>query len=167
MKIRSLLLLTIAALVLTAGSAPASAAICGSATSTTLFAGQTIDSGTVTTSNDGANLYVNYSTVSPWVITQTHLAVAGTLAGIPQTKGGNPIPGHFAYSTSFNPGVSIFTYTIPLSSLPTGELFIAAHAIVQEPGNTQTGWAFGQPFAGANWATYVTYTIQDCGGPVE
>lgn len=152
------------------GAAPAQA-ICGAALSTPLYAGQTLYAGTITVSNDAANIYVEYTTVAPWVMSDAHLAIADSLAGIPQTKKGNPIPGHFAYSAIFDPEVTDYTFTIPLGSfLPGQSLYIAAHAIVQAPsgsGGTQTGWGFGPGFPGANWATYLQYTVQSCTGPVE
>lgn len=159
------------ALLLAAWTAPAHAQC--SPSIVTLFAGQTIHAGFVTVTNDGVNLYVEYTTNSPWLMTEAHLAVADSLAGIPQTKKGNPIPGQFPYSATFNPGVNDFIFTIPLGSfVPGDELFIAAHAVVTSPGGhgsggTQTGWGDGAGFPGANWATYFQYIVQTCGGPVE
>src|SRR3954454_24628223 len=74
---------------------------CGSTTRATLFAGQTLDAGTVTVSNNVAHLTVTYTTNAPWVLSDAHLEVASSLAGIPQTHTGNPKPGHFAYSVIF------------------------------------------------------------------
>lgn len=151
---------------LTVVAAPAAAQMCGSQTTVTLFGGQTIDTGTVTIANDFANLYVTYTTTDPWVMTATHLAVADSLAGIPQNKNQNPIPGHFQYTTTFNPPVTTFTYTIPLGNFAPGEtLYIAAQAEVQAPagqGGGQTAWGSGQRFGGHNWATYITYIVQSC-----
>jgi hypothetical protein len=100
----------------------------------TLYAGQDIPVGTVTVSNDDTDLYVTYETTGDWVMTETHLAVATALTGIPQTKTGNPIPGKFPYSTIHDPAVMEFTYTIPLALAwaPDTSLFIAAHAVVQK-----------------------------------
>jgi len=165
-----LALLLFCAVLLAAWATPAQA-VCGSSSSTPLYAGQTLDAGTVTVTNDAANIYVRYMTNDPWVISDAHLAIASSLAGIPQTHKGNPIPGHFAYSAIFDPEVTDYTFTIPLGSfLPGQTVYIAAHAIVQAPagsGGTQTGWGFGPGFPGANWATYIQYPIQSCGGPVE
>ena len=151
-------------------AAPAQA-VCGAALVTPLYAGQSLYAGTVTVSNDAANIYVEYTTVDPWVISDIHLAVADSLAGIPQTKRGNPIPGHFSNSAIFDPEVTDYTVVIPRGTfLPGQTLYVAAHAIVQAPagsGGTQTGWGFGPGFPGANWATYIQYTVQGCGGPVE
>jgi hypothetical protein len=150
----------------TMAAAPAAAQICGGQTTVTLFGGQTIDTGTVTITNDIVDLYVTYTTTDPWVMTATHLAVADSLAGIPQNHNHNPIPGHFQYTTTFDPPVTTFTYTIPLGNFFPGEtLYIAAQAEVQAPagqGGGQTAWGDGQRFGGHNWATYITYTVQSC-----
>jgi hypothetical protein len=151
-------------------AAPA-AAQCGSSEPVTLFGGQTIDTGTVTISNDASNIYVTYTTNDPWVMTAVHLAVADSLDGIPQNRNSNPLPGHFPINSTFNPSVTTITYTIPLGNFTTGEtLFIGAQAEVQAPGNqggSQTAWGFGPRFGGHNWATYVNYTVQECGPPRE
>jgi len=105
----------------------------------TLKAGQNIDAGTLTVTNDGTNLYVEYQTIDGWEMTETHLAVECSLEEIPQTQpnkkgkgGGNPIPGHFEYSAEHDPAVTKHTEIISLSELGCGnKLFIAAHAVVQ------------------------------------
>jgi hypothetical protein len=165
-----LALLLLSAILFALQAAPAQAQ-CGTAQVTPLYAGQTIYSGTVTVSNDALNFYVRYTTTSPWVISEAHLAIADSLAGIPQTKKGNPIPGHFSNSAIFDPEVTDYTFTVPRGATSVGQtVYIAAHAVVQAPssqGGTQTGWGFGPGFPGANWATYFQYTVQSCGGPVE
>jgi hypothetical protein len=134
-KFVSLLIATllVMALVVPAISAPAtvSAHTAGAPQVVTLFAGQNTDVGTVSVWNDTVNLYVKYDTTGGWEMTETHLAVAATLGGIPQVKG-NPIPGQFLYSTIHNPAVITFTYMIPLAG-PGTNLVIAAHAKVQLP----------------------------------
>jgi hypothetical protein len=97
-----------------------------------LMAGQNIDVGTVYVWNDANSLYVKYETTGGWVMTETHLAVATALTGIPQTKTSNPIPGQFAYSTTHVPPVTEWTYTVPLAGLGDHPV-IAAHAAVQLP----------------------------------
>jgi hypothetical protein len=122
---------------------------------TTLFAGQDIPVGTVSVWNDEVELHVTYNTTGGWVMTETHLAVATSLTGIPQTKKGNPIPGKFPYQCCYDEGGSewVFqikedgdedavcdavgtdllteiTYTIPFTWDPCTELYIAAHAVV-------------------------------------
>jgi hypothetical protein len=140
----------------------ATAQVCGTAE-------ENFDAGQVTISNDASNLYVRYNAASPWVISDTHVAVASTLSGIPQTKAGNPIPGRFAYSGSFDPEVTTDTVAVPMAgTYSSGQtVYIAAHAQVQAPkanGGAQTGWGYGPDFPGPNWATYIKYTIQSCNG---
>ena len=99
---------------------------------------------------------------------EAHVAIATTLAGIPQTRTGNPIRAGSRRAT-FDPEVSSYIFTVPLSSLgnSASSLFVAAHAIVQAPqdqGGAQTGWGQGTSFPGSNWAMYVSYAVQSCGG---
>lgn len=142
--------------------------VCGTPMQTTLVAGQHYAAGVITISNDATNIYVKYETYAPWLMSEAHVAVATTLAGIPQTKTGNPIPGRFSYSATFDPEVSSYMFTVPFSSLGSStNLFVAAHAIVQAPqdqGGAQTGWGQGTGFPGSNWAMYVNYAAQSCGG---
>ncbi len=157
----------ISALAVSAGEARAQA--CGTTASTPLIAGQHYTAGTISISNDANFIYVQYATENPWVMSDAHVAVAKTLAEIPQTKSKNPIPGRFAYSATFDPEVTSHTFVVPLAGLyAEGQtVYIAAHALVQAPradGGSQTGWGFGPGFAGSNWATYLAYTIQSCGG---
>jgi hypothetical protein len=145
---------------------------CGTPQEVILYAGQNIDAGNVKVWNDATNLYVQFNTSGDWVITQTHVAVATSLAGIPQ-KNGNPVPGLFPYKEVHDPAVTTYTYTIPLGSWEAGqELYIATHAalaLLDENGNviqTETGWGFGPNFPGRNWATYLMYTVQECEEPI-
>ncbi len=145
-----------------AWAAPAQAQICGTSKTVTLFAGQTTNAGSVTVSNDANFIYVEYTTTSPWQIIEAHLAVAGTLAGIPQTHKGNPIPGRFPYTATFDPEVSDYVFAIPVGSFTSGQnLFIAAHAVVIGDGR-ETAWGNGAGFPGANWGMYFNYTVQAC-----
>ena len=123
--------------------------------------------GTVTVSNDATNLIVTYETWNPWVMTETHLAVAKSFAEIPQTKSGNPKVGHFPYKHEDPGGVTSYQYIIPLSELNAGSsdtLYIAAHAVVEIPGcREETAWGdCGESFAfpGNNWALYFKYVVQ-------
>jgi hypothetical protein len=133
----------------------------------TLLAGQFINAGTVTVTNDDDSIYVTYTTTGGWVINETHLYV-GAPSGIPVTGSGNPIPGQFPYTDAHN-GVTSVTYAIPIN--PNLNCYaVAAHAslallsggsVVQ----TETGWSDGQPInQTGNWATYSTYCLLDCEG---
>jgi hypothetical protein len=147
---------------------------CGTPKLVTLYAGQTIDAGTVTVSNDADNLYVTYTTANGWLLSETHLHVADSLAGIPQTNKGNPKVGNFAYQRSYDPPVSEDTYVIAKSDLSldaNNSVVIAAHAAVvqvDDSGNviaSETGWGDGDPFVDrGSWAMYFQYTWQDCNG---
>jgi hypothetical protein len=101
------------------------------------------------------------------VITAVHLAVADSLAGIPQNRNGNPTPGHFPINTTYNPPVTTVSFVIPLGSFSPGEtVYIGAQAEVQAPGGqggSQTAWGDGPRFGGHNWATYIAYQVQPCG----
>jgi hypothetical protein len=157
---------------LLASGAPAWAQACGASTTAVLVAGQHYSSGTISIFNDAANIYVQYHLDAPWVMSDAHVAVASTLSGIPQTRTGNPIPGRFPYSATFDPEVTSYTFGIPTAgNFVAGQpLFIAAHAMVLAPkdfGGSQTGWGSGPNFPGANWATYINYTVQACGGGQE
>lgn len=149
--------------------------ICGTASVTTLCAGQHIDAGTVTVSNDGAHLYVKYETTGDWYLKETHLEVSTDLLNTaPKTKGG-PIPGKFQYSATHSPVVQVYEYSIALDtigSIPLTQVCILAHAAIVRIVNgeivqQETGWGGncgGLQFPGKNWAIYFCYTIQECGG---
>ena len=145
---------------------------CGEATMTPLIAGQNIVVGVVIVTNDAQFVYVEYTTWEPWVLVETHVAVADSLEGIPQTKTGNPKVGQFAYTIDS---------WVDRSSWSDGTiLYIAAHAevwklnescevyqegtlgenceVVQE----ETAWGKGHPFPGNNWAMYFNHTVQGC-----
>jgi len=100
-----------------------------STTTVNLLAGQHTDVGDVIVQRVGDLLYVTYRTVDGWAMTETHLAVASSSKGIPQTKKGNPIPGQFPNKAYHNPPVTEYTYMI--SSVDwTKPVVIAAHAAV-------------------------------------
>jgi len=131
------LLFPILALVLALGltlpmAAPAAAHTEDEPYEATLYAGQNIDVGTVSVWNDGTNLYVKYETADGWQMRETHLAVATSLEGIPQTKKGNPKVGKFTYQTEHDPWVTACTHVINLAELGSDvkKLYIAAHAKV-------------------------------------
>ena len=121
-----------------------------------IFAGRHIFVGFVHIWSDQDYVYVRYSTVGNWYLTETHLHLATDWRNIPQTKTGNPIPGHFAYQME-HAFVNEYTYQIPRVEWKYG----AAHCVVVDKGNGQeeTGWArnkvppYGE-FPGRNWAWY-------------
>ena len=145
---------------------------CGTLAEFTLYAGQTINVGTISVYNDSENLYVKYNTTDGWLLNKTHLAIATSLENIPQTKKNNPIPGLFPYKST-HASVTEHVYVINLEEAGytvDTELYIAAQAdvslmddygyIIQE----ETAWGNGITFSGENWATYFNYMVQPCGG---
>jgi hypothetical protein len=96
---------------------------------TDLMAGQNMDVGDVKVWNDGDNLYVKYVTEDGWCLTETHLHVATSLGDIPQ-KNGNPPPGQFDYQMEHDCETE-YMYTISLTWGCDTELYIAAHAVVE------------------------------------
>lgn len=134
------------------------------ATEVALIAGQTMNSGSVTVSNDADYIYVTYATTGGWVLTQTHLYV-GDCAFIPVNNPGNPIPGQFPYSGTHN-NLTTVTYQVPISKIPAGSCgCIAAHAVVKELNSsggtiqTQTGWGQGTQInmGSGNWGMKFDY----------
>ena len=139
----------------------------GEPTVTDLIAGQHIKAGTVLVWNDGTHLYVQYSTMLGWFLTKTHLAVATSLGGIPQTPGGNPIPGLFPYQTIHDPWVTQYTYIIELDGWSVGtNLYIAAHAVVKKTctsgsQNVVVNGGFEEPVVtnAEDWDIYASWEI--------
>lgn len=130
------------------------------------YAGQTIDVGNLTVTNDETNLYVTFNYENGWVAGQTHLYV-GSVDGLPVNGSGTPIPGHFPYATTHDPMVTSYTYTIPLAGL--GNCFIiAAHSethLLDGDGNiiqSETGWSYGTEFNSNRWGWYSEYCVQTC-----
>ena len=140
--------------------------VCGTVQTQTLLAGQYMNAGAVSVSNDATNLYVTYTTTNGWQLVQTHL-YAGDCSAVPTNHGGNPTIGLFPNQTNHTPNVTSFTYTLPLAGLDSCYC-IAAHASlvqVDASGNvlqSQTGWAQGDPFGGNSWAMIFHYCTQAC-----
>jgi hypothetical protein len=143
---------------------------CGTPWVATFYAGQYIDVGTVAVSNDEDSLYVTINTTGGWVMAESHVAVASAVDDIPQTGSGNPKVGRFAFAADHDPPVNTYYYAVSVTGYDqTQPLCIAVHAIVQriEGGHVvqqETAWADGEDFPGANWATYIAYAVQPCGG---
>jgi hypothetical protein len=130
----------------------------------TLIAGQTINSGSVSVTNDADYIYVTYTTANGFLLTQTHLYV-GDCALVPVNGQGNPVPGHFPYSSTHN-NITTYTYQVPISTIGLGNCgCIAAHAVVVRLGasgqviETQTGWGNGTRINpnGGNWGMKFDY----------
>jgi len=90
----------------------------------------------------------------PTLLYETHLYVAESLAAIPQ-KNGNPIPGQFKpFSKVHHPGVTTYTYTIPIPKFET-PLYVAAHAVVKKLGG-MAGLELALPNQATIQVTYPT-----------
>jgi hypothetical protein len=113
----------------------------------TLWAGQTIDAGTVNVSYDGTNISVAFDADYPWKLSETHVAVVSDVADFPTTKKGNPIPGKFPYSETHDPMIGAYTQVIPWDGgFP---VYIAPHAALVQ------GSLDGDLDDGVYWATSV------------
>ena len=100
-----------------------------------LLAGQTEKVGEVEVWNDVDNLYVKYVIIDPeWCSVETHLQVATSLDGIPHTKKGNPIPGHFEENDEHDCVTEVlYNYNLVDKGWHVDDkLFIAAHAVVKK-----------------------------------
>lgn len=132
----------------------------------TLYAGQTIASGTLEVSNDADSIYVTYTTTNGWELTETQLYV-GDLAGLPATKNGNPKVGNFPYKTNHTTGTTSMSYAVAIDD-NIDCYVVAAHASVQlvQGGvvvQTETAWSEGTNLTTrGSWATYSTYCLMDC-----
>lgn len=133
-------------------------------TTVQLTAGQYINAGSVTVTNDASFIYVTYTTANGYLLTQTHLYV-GDCATIPVNNPGNPIPGQFPYNSN-HAYLNTFTYQIPISAIPAGGCgCIAAHAVVVKLNSSgqvieqQTGWGQGTVINpnGSNWGMKFEY----------
>lgn len=177
MKIKlGLVMLLISGLLLGAATAYA---VCGT-TTWPLTAGQTIDVGTVTVSNDEINIYIDYNldTVAHPNATfgTLHVWVGNDLLNVPATPGGTPIPGQFDQAeggASFDAsGLTSYTFTIPFTAIgiiDTDEacgtdLFVFTHAEVDldsTDGSSEheTAWGGTEPGTSPRWYFFGVYTI--------
>jgi hypothetical protein len=136
---------------------------------TDLIAGRDTDAGEVLVWNDADFLYVRYATGADWCLSKTHLHVATSLADVPQTKKGNPIPGHFDFR-GLHDCAAETAYVIPLTWAVDTDLYIAAHAevfavtpsgFVYSVYFPQGAWGTGLSFPGKTPAAYFNYTVQE------
>ncbi len=110
-------------------------------TSRTLYAGQNWEIGKVLIKNDVAGkICVKFVLTDQdaidegWIITGAHVAVASSIAGIPQNKNGNPIPGHFTINKPIDPGVTETEWFCLDYAWTAGTpIYIAAHANIELP----------------------------------
>ena len=70
---------------------------------TILYAGQYLDVGTVTAEVDGDHLVVTYNLDGYWYLDEAHFWIGATLDDLPDNRAGNPVFGHFPYTTGEDP----------------------------------------------------------------
>jgi hypothetical protein len=145
--------LAVAALVLVPAGPSA-----GAAAPINLLAGQSTDVGDVTVQSDGTRVRL-LTHADGACIAGLHAAVAGAPELIPQTKKGNAIPGQFPVAREYTPCTTESEVFVPLSGIPgyvPGQpIYVAVHADVVLPtGETDSAWAEGTGFPGANWSSY-------------
>jgi len=137
---------------------------CGSDT-LTLWAGQTIDAGTLIVSNDETNLYVTYTTTGKFGT--LHLWVGTDFSLLPMNSQGTPVPGQFPYVVDAT-GLTTYMFVIPLANISfysqCGDIiYVVAHAEVTINGNNET--AFGGDIEGTGtnrWYYYTEYVTACC-----
>jgi hypothetical protein len=136
--------------------------------SNALVAGKHVDVGdTYIFMVNSTHVRIKITTASGFELAETHIHVAASLDAIPQ-KNGNPIPGQFMDGVTHGSGVTMYRQTFDVTGMET--IFIAIHAVVRGTGNCEsfeeTAWSVRDcegllttlPFAGNNWAVYLTYT---------
>lgn len=175
--------LLITALTLTlSGYSALSAAAClnvdGGVQVQTLYAGQSIDAGSVSIEVVDDDLVITYTTSNGWFLSATHLWVGTSIAAMPQTRKGSPKIGLFPYKAELTDGSTTYSEVIPLADLEftcpldDSSYLVAAHAVVYKPGTdgeevqTETGWADGDRFVErGTWATFFSIDLTcNCGG---
>ena len=141
---------------------------CGKEITSTLYAGQHIDIGTLTVSNNDTNLYITYEVKENWWLEETHLFV-GKKEDLPLTNSGNPKIGHFPYHGTHKLTQS-YIFTIPLENLEDCYVIVAHASAVQKANDeiisSETAFAKGTEvnyeFDGNRWGWYFKYCTSDC-----
>jgi hypothetical protein len=128
-----------------------------------LLAGQSTDVGDVTVQSDGTRVRLLTRTAGA-CIAGLHAAVAGSPQLIPQTKRGNAIPGRFPVAREYTPCTTEAEVFVALSAIPgyvPGQpIYVALHAdVVMPAGETDSAWAEGSGFPGANWSSYTDVAL--------
>jgi hypothetical protein len=141
---------------------------------TTLYAGQTIDAGTVSVWNGRETLKIRIEPSGEWSISEVHVFVG--IGEVP-TKNGNPVPGKFPYKKEFSSPVLKDTTVVHLSDdmgFNWGALWedkriqnIAVHVDLVKLDETtgevtdeEGAWAFGpNEFEGSQWGWWFDYEM--------
>lgn len=169
-RISGLIALAMVAVMIGAGTAGAQTCTPGPAV-WQLTAGQTINVGSVTVSNDATNIYVTYTLVHPTATFGTlHLWVGNDLTNLPKAPNGNPIPGQFPYHADAT-GLTTYTFTIPLASIGIVDvanrcpltLYVVPHAEVDldgdNTGDHETAFGGNIPGTSPRWYFYGAYCL--------
>jgi hypothetical protein len=130
-----------------------------------LIAGQHIDAGSVSITNDGDSLLVTITADAPWLLSEAH--VYAGFGPAPTNRRGIVVPGQFPYKAAFSPATSSYSLAIALSDLDgsCGEtLTVVTHAVVVKlNGGTvveeQTAFGDGTPFSDPRWGFSASYEI--------
>ncbi len=139
------------------------AAICGTALTVPLLAGQDLPVGQVIVYNNQENLVVQvYMTREGWLLEESHLYI-GTLDALPVNPAGNPVPGHFPDKEEFEEPVGAQVFEFKMADLPECPV-IAFHAEVKGENNQEeSAWAEGQRInAPGNWGMYFEFCKRRC-----
>jgi hypothetical protein len=139
----------------------------------TLFAGQSINAGTVKVKKDNENITITYETTNEWTLSEVHAWIGDDLINLPTNKGGNPTIGLFPYKQTNLGGVTQTSITIPISVALGVEpvicdksFYLVAHAVVvktKADGSVQkeTGWSEGNRITNkGSWATISSFVFK-------
>jgi hypothetical protein len=145
----------------------------------TLWAGQTIDVGKLTVTNDVTNLYVTFELTYPGATFGTlHLWAGNDPSGVPANPQGTPVPGQFPFIHDAS-GQTLYQFVIPFENLEITDvnqvcnvpLYVVAHAEVtmdsDGDGDPDAETAFGGDHSGPGprWWYYAIYPICCEDGP--
>lgn len=107
-----------------------------------LYAGQDQLAGQVFVWDVDGDAYVQYVANHGWCMTETHVEVAATEAGIPQTSKGNPIPGQFSQGETFDGCVGLAGHYVFADAFDGGhDVVVAAHAAMRYTMVEGPSWA--------------------------
>lgn len=154
---------------LVTAAAPGFAQTCGT-TTWNLTAGQTIDVGSVTVSNDATNLYVTYKLDYPGAYFGTlHMWAGSDFTLVDGGGATKPSPGQLLKQyTPPNNTTTEYTFIIPLSDLSIADvsqacglkLYVVTHAEVNNvDGKSETAFGGDKPGLGKAWWFYGEYNI--------
>lgn len=150
----------------------------GAGSSVILYAGQTINVGSISfddidTNGDSKDdaLTVTYNITNGWQLGDVALWIGTSLSSMPANKSGNPTIGKFPFKGTPVSGQNAYTFVIPFTYfnyVPAAgvdfQLYVAAHANVSKVVNgilqTETAWGNGPRIVlQGSWAMYFGITL--------